>query len=308
MFSELKNRIGTEDPNVNLYLISKKNKIDNLNLVKVNFIEHASIELRAFFEKFLSQIENKEIVKYNYESLPGKKIHTLTLPEVVLANQTIEELEKPLRKKNLEDIKSISKNYTAYIIRYRLNDKSVYAIKKITSKNVFMPARKMMFWLKKGILELMEREDIFVMDYDVDCIILDNKIYVINSKNFEHIFNFKDLIMQIAKNSARDIESSGKVEGWKNLVKKISENSTYLRKVWSIIKNEYFKKIDMSELARINKEKDLQLPITNGRISIPSNPSNEQIKVILRALNDEYTESPTTKNFYEVDVKSEIIS
>ena len=148
----------------------------------------------------------------------------------------------------------------------------------------------------------------FSLKHDIDCVydVNNEKVYILNRKYFEDIFNYNDYYKKKAKECLSHIESQNIFNNFDLFSKKCIENSRIVNKLAKMqLSNEL---IDFAEnFDQINHliEEDNKTIIFDGnnKIVIDKNTNSDQIHEILSILNDEYLKSRITEKKYISSVK-----
>lgn len=161
------------------------------------------------------------------------------------------------------------------------------------------------FWNGERFINANES---FFLRNDIDCFYdsESQRLYIINRKYFEDIFNFKDYYLKKANECIQKIENQNILTNI-SAFKQICLDDSYL--IFRLAKMELSEglvdiNLHLTEIKSLINEDELEIYFTgDNKIQIDNNTSKETIKKILSLINDEYLTSRITKKNYVASTK-----
>ena len=301
-----------ESINVGLYLLFKsrsKKNIPKWEIRKMKTDEKLANDILSINKDFLKSTINQsslEVIEYSPGPNTDKNIVEKSDVDYLPKFDEI----KDLLNRTATTLPSNSKvtNYKpiAYIMKLDtfindVHEKSIVTFQYLVKQNT----------LKKGRLigkfddtfKKME-EDLFYMGVNLDAIYCENKIneehlfmYIFNKQHIDWIFGFgeifKEEICTIFDGNNEEYANLIEVDDFKNF---ILADYQFIRKAYNVLKNGNFDKYFKKEIIlKVEKEANIsKLKWNRGKLVV----NEDNVKKILRIVNEDYLKSVVSDNVY----------
>lgn len=310
-----------ESNNVGLYLLFKSRKkesnIPKWEIRKMKTDENLAKDILGINKDFLNSTINQsslEVIEYSPGPNTDKNIVERSDADYLPKFDEI----KDLLNRNASILPHNSKvtNYKpiAYIMKLDtfindVHEKSIVTFQYLVKQNT----------LKKGRLigkfddtfERME-DELFYMGLNFDAIYCENKIndehlymYIFNKQHIDWIFGFgeifKEEICTIFDGNKDEYTDLIEVDDFKNFV---LADYQFIRKAYNVLKNGNFDKYFNKEtILKVEKEANIsQLEWHDGKLVV----NEDNVKKILRIVNEDYLKSVVSDNVYRSLSKTSI--
>lgn len=293
---------------INLKFI-KKNKSESLYDVKHCNLDKSLVQnFKEKFSNILSGYDNYNVSDYNINSYDKRNdifcIGAKEIPHFALIYKKInEETSNALSFKQLNEL---SPNFFAVRFDYQNQDinKEIIIFNR-QNPNTGLSKKTNIFW---DGTRFVHSNASFFLRTDIDCFYDSEtaKMYIINRKFFEDIFNFKSYYVEKAIRCIEKINAQNIITNI-NAFKEICLNDSNI--VFRLAKIELSDdlidvKNHLKEIDSIIKEDNLNIYFTgDNKIVIDSNTPKDIIRDILGLINDEYLTSRITKKNYVATTK-----
>jgi hypothetical protein len=151
--------------------------------------------------------------------------------------------------------------------------------------------------------EIVE-EDLLLFDEEIDCFTQSDHLFVLNKDKFQRIFQFFQLVQQLADTALKVIKTNIPIKGFDRFSEDCRKHTTKLIKLGSIAKKPYIEQLSLADIKKVlNRYKEVPVVCdeVDGREMLICDPSNHW--GILHVLDDDYLESIMTGLSYESSSK-----
>jgi hypothetical protein len=157
-------------------------------------------------------------------------------------------------------------------------------------------------WITDDVLEF-SKKDTLVIDTSIDCVVFDQKIAIVNLKNFEKIYDLRQYYLKQSNEVFRYFKSNTdyQIANIEKLKTACEKNYTLLRKMSSIQQMKIYSSLTLARIKQFNKQKNLDIKIENNQIEFPT------IYKFINLYNDDNLMSELTRNNYLSSNKKRIL-
>lgn len=252
-----------------------------------------------------SQILDKDYQLDAYDFLTADQDNGLLTIDSAATDVTLiqTEIDKGTANPKVEQYEDLLDSW-AMVIKLELQDKAIYAYRKINKLNHSTRLSHISFiQFKDKELKDLDEQAIFTIDTEIDFFTYEGTTFITNKVGFEKTLNFRagmeknrDVVLQEFVDLKIFTDAS-------LLKEHIGANLNYLRKVSSIQKSGYYKDAKfLEELIKVNDTKKWGLVVENGTIVI----NEASIDLVLTLLNNGRLESPINHEIFDASVKKKV--
>lgn len=290
--------LGQEHLEVNVMFVNsnfdrkEKYKVHNLLTDEKDILPTISSSLSYL----KAEIEKRSFEKYDLELSMDETVQIVEYDKVINGIELLTRMDECA----IDDSKALDQNTklsTLDFIVMHLYDskakKSVYLFEKYvhpTSK--YKTASKFTLNGKKAVLF---KEEILTVNPIVDAICYDDNYYILNRKNFNSIFNFKDVFHKIISENEDNIKKSNLFVEADTFIKDCLEDGRYLPRLTKVILAKGFDSVisNKDKLPSLKEQYKLSFGITNdGKITYNN---KKEISDIINVLLDHFVVSALTE-------------
>jgi hypothetical protein len=148
------------------------------------------------------------------------------------------------------------------------------------------------------------QEPEFLFDRKIDCFVYENSIFIIHKENFQKIFRFFELVMQVANETMDVIRTSIPIANFDEFEAACSRDMRMVAKLRNIASRPYLNHVTMEDIKKVKRE------LPSLKIEIVREGREEKILFdkrnkweLLRLLDDDFLKSIMTGLNYEVNSK-----
>lgn len=298
------NEIESKITNIYLLFLKKNNAFENgYQPLKADIDKKIYKNLKEIYIESLKPLfKNPEFEKFSYDVSSDGAIQFLSKSDLndkilfqILENNinNIDSIQ-PLRDFG----KTLSESYLYAFIFELNNEKTFTLVRKVYSSNYLK--NKGLFSYTDSKLNSVER-DLFVLDSKIDCIIYDDKVYVIGKYNFENMFSYNIHYVEKANTILESIQSNQIVDNFEEFKTDCLDRSTITRKLAELCANGT---ID-SFIKKIKTEPEL-IENTISKYNLSTSIANNQLiytdisslSEIINLITENYFENDITRNQY----------
>ena len=286
------NEIESKITNIYLLFLKKNNAFENgYQPLKADIDKKIYKNLKEIYIESLKPLfKNPEFEKFSYDVSSDGAIQFLSKSDL---NNNIDSIQ-PLRDFG----KTLSESYLYAFIFELNNEKTFTLVRKVYSSNYLK--NKGLFSYTDSKLNSVER-DLFVLDSKIDCIIYDDKVYVIGKYNFENMFSYNIHYVEKANTILESIQSNQIVDNFEEFKTDCLDRSTITRKLAELCANGT---ID-SFIKKIKTEPEL-IENTISKYNLSTSIANNQLiytdisslSEIINLITENYFENDITHNQY----------
>lgn len=211
--------------------------------------------------EYLKKYQNSECVAFDPVNPPAEETY-----ECLLIKENIkkiwENIEKVLKAHNdfkSQENKEKAKNANLLVVELFFNDIRYFLCAK-QSPFVHLFKGKKVFFSANDKLKDYPTEDLFVVRFDIDFIISEDKsfVYIFNMDNFKSVFNYDDYLKEKVEKDIDKINDWNFMDSFDIIKKSIGQKNVY-RSLSKVFENEEYmkqiKNVDPMELKRRLLEK-----------------------------------------------------
>jgi len=301
MLKEIKSKIEkTEPEDVRLYFITRKKTGENIeyNVLKTEITKQIGNTLLDIGKNMIDDLlglEDLKIIDYSpLLNLEQNNIQTIDKNKVPFLDPILVDIARA-------DLDSFDINQSRNLWAYgmKLGDSEIVMFKKYTEKRILDRKGWIPLFVSDGKFNQISGS-ILTIDEDIDCLVYKNKVYILNSVNFEKIFSFMDKFIEEIDASFNIIKNKNIVDDANSLQELCKSDPRKIKKLNKILKGDVVASLNLKKIKQLNKKYNLDLNFTdNGKLIVNS----ENIWTVLKVLDDDYLKSPTTDNKYEAHSK-----
>lgn len=156
--------------------------------------------------------------------------------------------------------------------------------------------------LRKGQYDRFQ-ERLFLFDQHIDCIVQNDKLFIINKDKFQKIFRFYEMLVISAKKTMHIIKKHIPIDDFVAFESACEGHLQKLAKLKNIASKPYLKQITMKDIKKVIEKYNLPIQtVGSGKDEKVQYDASDKW-AILRILDDDYLESVMTGNSYEVNSK-----
>ena len=299
MLNTILRGIETISPDdVNLYIISRR-KTNNITytVFKTEISENIGRELIDIVIKKVNKFIEDGTNYTEYDPL----IEVDELYIETIQNRDVEYLDLLLAQMNRSDLDlyDINKNRDIWAYCVTMGDSGISVFRKCT-KSWILNKRRLFLIIESGGRFDAFTNSLLKIDYDIDAICYDDTTYILNKSKFEYIFSYMDKFIDGVNRNMDKLNSRSFIDDSSSLLDICKSDSKKIKKLYNILRGDLLEALDFEKINRINRTHTLNLDFDRqGKIIV----SNKNVWTILRLFNDDFLDSSTTNNKYEVHAK-----
>lgn len=296
---------------ISLMLVKKTSTLSNPYEIKNVILadEVRKIYIDKMCSTFIEATQNVTLSKYTIDKydknneilwIDADKVHNLSSIIYCLNQNNIESFK-------LKELGNdfIPKFFVVKITSYLDGEKKELYVFNRENPSTDLKKKVIMYWEDD---KFQISKESFSLRHNIDCIydVNDQKVYILNRKFFEDIFNYNDYYKQKAKECLENIATQNIFNNIDLFNKKCIENSRIVNKLAKMqLSDELINFAEnFSQISHLIEEDHKHIVFDgNNKIVVDKNTSSEQIQEILSILNDEYLKSRITDRKYVSSVK-----
>ena len=288
---------GFDKLEINIYFVNsnfRRNDIYKIYKLAANKSD-ISETIKQSIKYIINETENRSFEKYDLEVSIDDTVQTIS-SETVLNGVTLIEKIKNISFDTdniLDDTVNLSTLKTIVIQLYNpMKDQTIYFFEKYIPVSAKFKRSTKFTLIGKTAKPF--KEEIISLHSAVDAILLNDTYYVLNRRNFNSMFNYKDFFYKIIKDNQEMINNSGFMNNTEQFINDCMENGRQLPRLTKIILAEGFDKVleNKSKLPGIKEKYKLKFELDqDGRIEYKD---KDCINDILNVLLEHYVISALT--------------
>ncbi|KYK38786.1 MAG: hypothetical protein AYK18_16685 [Theionarchaea archaeon DG-70] len=208
------------------------------------------------------------------EFIEGNKVKQL--------NKILKDMESPDLDNYVSETKKVPWAYAA-----KMDDAKLILFRKFSSSIILRRKGWIPLFVKDGVFSRLE-EPALTIDEEIDCIydIKEEKLYVLNKKEFEAIFSFIEMFVQVIEAKKSTLIHIDLVDDVDLFVQFCRNEPKKIRKLYSILESSTLQNLTADTAKQISKQHDLGLDFTpTGQMAVKP----KDIWRILKVLADDYS-------------------
>lgn len=287
-----------------LFMITRdKNTEQSFFVHKSEITDQISTAFVGLVTHLLEDVIRKqpEVSVYDIEDVTGETIQFIDQGEVPFAGHIVQPILVTDATPSLTDLSDeFLKKLWAYAVKIQYGNKEIiffrkYSRNKILKQNIFDAVV-----FKNGRFSAME-DDVFQIDSQIDCMLLNSELIIFQTNNFEKIFGFDDLYEVAANQAMEQIEQTFNFIDAEVLASFVSTDSNKQRKLASIMKSGSYANFGFAEVCATiqNYNLDIEVDMENQKVNLTKKNAVRLLKII----NEDYLQSEVTKNRFESSSK-----
>lgn len=314
--NQLQQLVSVPQTNVSLYvLLDKKTQRNRYQLFKLSIdaptveaIKEVALSSLRKINAILDELGSNFVPDFNHDleqdfcNIPESEVEQFAeIKSLVIGDKPVQYAQSDV---NEEKIRS-------WIIRFEYEESG--ETKNILFFQRFYPSKmlksKMInMFTRNGTFELLT-SNMMSIGEKIDFISVNGNFIALNRTNFEIVFGFNEIYTTSANTFTMQALSSNtigavRVSNFNSISQKLIDNIRYSRKLHRILKNGYYRDIQLDKLKDLNTRKALGLVFnTNDELEISE---NMRIDILLNILNDDYSKSEITDNEYRTEAKERL--
>lgn len=277
-----------------LFLVRKKvkNKIIGFTILKTDISIDVGTSLLNVLKAEIDQILDQDDIRY-IDYIPtlitdDNTIQFISTEEIDIFSEILSSFTSSTQ---YFDIKNI-RNLWAYAIK--VGDSGIIAFKKYYPSKILTRKKVTALLYKEGRFDRLN-DDILTLEKNFDCIFYQNKIYILNIKNFESIFGYLDKWLVGIKKNINILEEKSIIENFSDFYDMCASDPKKIKKLQKILDNEFKEKINKELVKNVNKDYNLSLSLNEkGELNV----NGKNIWAVLRLLDDDHLKSTYSTNKY----------
>jgi hypothetical protein len=241
------------------------------------------------------EVIKRSFEKYDLELSMDETVQVVEKDKVINGIDLLLKMEECI----IDDSKVVDKgtnlNTLSFIIMHLYdskNKKSVYFFEKyVHATSKYKTTSKFTLHGKKAV---PFKDEILTINPIVDAILCDDNYYILNRKNFNSIFNFKDVFYKIINENQEDIKKSKLFIESDRFIKDCMEDGRYLPRLTKVILARGFETVNSNKdkLPELKAQYKLSFQLTkDGRIKYND---KKEISDIINVLLDHFVISALT--------------
>lgn len=149
------------------------------------------------------------------------------------------------------------------------------------------------------------KRPVFLFDEHVDAVYLRGTVFILNKANFQRIFQFFDLVKEVARETLDTIGQAVPIAGFEELKEACEGHLQMLAKLKNISEKPYLKDVTIKDVKLVIRDYGLNLEVVRegGVEKVRFDPKNKW--ELLRLFDDDYLESTLTRRRYQAAGKRE---
>lgn len=267
--NKLKEYFNNEIIEFEIYYIMRKNGDDEEQYVYNSFycnMPGLKTKLQKdYANKIYDVIKGKSYEEFDIIGKEEDSIETIKSDKI----NNMKKIKKNLNKiasKNASELNVSVTNIWGYVVTF-VNDKNkkLCLFRKFTLPKAFNEKRKLS--IVNGNLKEI-KDEIFILDLNIDAIELDGMTYIINKYYFERLFSFDEEYVKCVENSMDDLKKQNIIENFDEFSIRCLESSNLIRKLVYVVKEDRLKwlKKNISEAKNVIADYKLKVKIENNQI------------------------------------------
>jgi Domain of unknown function (DUF4868) len=262
-----------------------------------------SARLRETFGKMLTE-KNYRLEPYSFVSEDqDEQIYTIdwAATDFEHVKAAMDRGFKAPRAKTFKDLL----NSWAYIAQFQVGGEMIYAWRKISAlNNVKKVGLTTPLLFKDATLVDIDTREIFTIDARIDFFASQNKLFILNKKEFESGLNFRARLERARDEVLAEFGGLGLLSSTEELAKKVGSNLGMLRKLSEIQKNGYYKDPSFVEKLRAaNAKHHWNLAFdASGKIIV----EDDKVDLLLTLLNNSRLQSLINAEVFDAAVKTPV--
>lgn len=250
---DLRSIINSQDSEIQIYFIKKTRKDYICNVFPNEMNVNIKNMYKENFNNFITDKEDntgyKKLVKYDEIHAEKGSIQYTSIDDNDVWFKIKQAINCANKNNNLMNKYNFSDDYSMTVICFKdIDNREVYLISKYNKiKNWYKKSMK--FCLLGGSFKEFE-EDIVVLNGCIDCVIMNDEVYIFLENNFDRLFNFTKRMIKIIEDNKDHIEKCSFVDNPKELYRLILENKRSSRYMVRVLNEEEFtfKRYDPTKL------------------------------------------------------------
>lgn len=312
-----------------LYLVTKHQHTTKLKnakftekhkfkLLKVNLDENLKKQFTGIIQTNLQKTRAKlekshEFKEFNIIDDDDQELCTYALNNSKVLNGVIQNYfrDSPQAPETLKNLKDIANQIFAVLLKCDLplgDDESTvqaFLFRKLTPRKVTTEKSKGIIQaLVSTSAELVElNQEVITFDEHLDCICIEEQVFILNKKRFEHLALLNEEYEKAAKEALEAKAFKAEIKGFETLETIVMNDNSLKKRLTSIKKkgvfNVFNKKLikRMAEVLKNHEGKELKLD-KKGQILIED---KEDVKTLINLLNDYYKRGESTRKMYKTN-------
>lgn len=288
------NRIHEIIENGNFYMYGGKKDVklqDKYYLIKLSFTDNEVgnnliLELKNKHNKIILNNFENDIVEFNPIVNQKDVVEEISTEKTSGVDDLLNKMENidTTNDINVEKIKF-------YLFVYELENENVYLIRR--NFNVKSLNRSILAKLRPaGIFDKIDSNQLLKIDYDIDFIIYQEKIYIFNHISLERIFYLNEEFKEKAEETLKKPIFTLKIDNFEKVSEKLLNNGKYVRRIAKLSDD---KNRSTLFIENVNKTKyaisEFELPIvyddSHEKFKINYNDSS-QLDTLVNLMQDSY--------------------
>ncbi|MGE4456612.1 MAG: Kiwa anti-phage protein KwaB-like domain-containing protein [Arcobacteraceae bacterium] len=309
--------VSTPQTNVSLYVFLDKKTQRNryqlfrlsIDIATVEAIKEVALKSLSKAIAIIDEMESDSVPDFNHDleqdfcNIPESEVEQFTeIKSLVIGDNPVQYAHGDV---NEEKIRS-------WIIRFEYEEsgetKNIFFFQRFYPSKM-LKSKMINMFTRNGTFELLT-SNMMSIGENIDFISIDGNFIALNRTNFEIVFGFNDIYTTSANTFITQALSSNtigavRVSNFHLISQKMINNLRYSRKLHRILKNGYYRDIQLDKLKDLNTRKALGLIFNaNNELEISE---DMRIDILLNILNDDYSKSEITNNEYRTDAKEKLV-
>lgn len=239
-----------------------------------------------------------EFTPYSYISQTNEN-SCLSIDSQAIDFSSLKVLVDRLEPEHRINDKSILKGVTGYVVKFILNDVTVYGVKRSTSTWKTSYSKKFInMSFINGELSGVEDNN-FTIEKNFDFYVINNSVFIVNKRGFESIMKYRTAYIQAFEQLIQIPEFTCLFSDLTPILNYVGSNSIQLRRMGVIEEKAIFNNPNfMDNLIRVNNTRGWGINFDTENNTII--PCENTTGAILKVLLDHRLMSEITNNIYDV--------
>lgn len=299
--------IMNNSKSITLLFINKLNNSPEFELGRMQIHESIFNNIRELYaHQAESMIKDKREIKLDPMNDNQDSVHFLNNNEI----KGIESILEPLKNINTVEpvhYKDAIAKANAFAFVFTLDKEKVIIIRKLSSN--YSLKNKNVFFSDDNRLNKVDK-DLFALDNKIDCLIYEDKTYILGKYNFEVLFSYDTEYMNVANISLTKISENKIITNFDEFKENCLSRGRLIKKLYKIEKDGYIDKFNkciknpgiIKKMDSAIKELQLSFHIENNQIVYEDIST---LSEIINFISNDYLRSFYTEDAFVASSKIE---
>jgi hypothetical protein len=279
-------RFLDENTEFELYFIKKNPKNEDNPFSSYHFELH---QMRKdfrdnFIEKLQLKVTNKPVVNFDVVSYEEDSIEVLDSAQVNNLDKIKPILNKVVSSDAIDKKMDVNNIWGCVAILTNKDGKQMNIFRKYVKVSGFKAKKQ--YSIIGGKLTKVENKDSIFLDFDVDAIETDGKMYVANRYYFHLFFSFNSAYVRFVEKSLDDLKKEDVIENFDDFAERCLNSGNLTRKLVKVIEEDRLKWLNrnISKIPDVINEFNLKVKVENNKIIYTNKDCNisDVMKLITR--------------------------